>query len=82
MGSTHEDLKSRVKKHHKEVWKIVQNEYDEEGLCEDVSENICRSSTFESSMRMAHFAKHCRNFSTADEVGRWCESNIKVEKCE
>ena len=82
MGSTHDDLKSRVKKHYKEVWKMVQNEYVEEGLCEDVSKNIGRPSTFGSSMRMAHFAKHCRNFATADEVSRWCEKNMKVEKCE
>jgi len=73
MGSTHYNLKSRVKKHYKEVWKIVQNKCGEKELGKDVSENIGRSS-------MAHFAKHCRNFSTSDEVTTWCEDNMKVEK--
>lgn len=78
IGSTHDVLKKKVIGHYKDIWKMVKEEYGKEGFCRDATENGSTIGKFGSSAM--HFAKHCRDAKTQEEVRGWCEKNIKVEK--
>lgn len=57
---------------------MVEKEYGEEGFCKDASENGAELGKFGCSA--LHFAKHCRNAKSLEEVEAWCDKNIKVQR--
>lgn len=78
IGTTHSDLHKQMRKHYNQIHNLVKEEYSEEGFCKDASESGAHLGEFRSSA--LHFAKHCRDSKSREEVKNWCKANIKVEK--
>lgn len=58
----------------------MKKEYGDGGFCKDTEDYGCKMGKFGASAN--HFAKHCRHAKSIDDVDKWCEKNVKVEKCE
>ena len=74
VGKTRKDLEKTILNHSEEIWKNVKKENNKEKA------NGAASSEFVNSQFGKHFARHCRNAESRDDVMEWCKENIVVEK--
>ena len=78
IGKTKGDLDNHVRKHYQQVWEMVQRENDT--AAESKHEEGEEEDDFMHSSFAKHFARHCRNAQSEEEVVEWCTANIKVGK--
>jgi len=79
MGITGDDLQTRVVQYCREVYQIVKHKYIDKNLKNGKKKSEYKFSENQSSAAR-HFAKHCKNAKTFEEVAKMCEKFIKVEQ--
>lgn len=78
IGKTKSELKYKVRDHFKDICQLVNQEQtgtNEDGTTKKMNDNEFAFSEFAS-----HFARHCRNAQTPEEVLMWCADNMKVKR--
>ena len=76
IGKTRKGVKRAVENHCDDIWDTVQKGASDESKNEDRIDG----EDFADSKFARHFARHCRNAKSHEEVIQWCNNNIKVQQ--
>ena len=76
VGKTRKELKKTILNHYEDIWKSVKKE---NAKADGAASSEQQDSEFANSPFGKHFARHCRNAESRDDVMEWCKQNIRVE---
>ena len=69
-------MKKTILNHYEDIWKSVKKE---NAKADGAASSEQQDSYFANSPFGKHFARHCRNAESRDDVMEWCKQNIRVE---